>query len=106
VVAGLQAAEDVVAEAGGADGRRERGHADAPDGGGSHARQDHRQRERQLDEAQALSRRHADAVRRLAHGRVHAPEAGDRVAQDRQQAVEHEAQEGGQEPDAGEAQAR
>ena len=100
VVAGLQAAEDVVAEAGGAHGCRQRGHPHAPDRGGPQARQDHRQGERQLDHAKALPRRHADTLRGFAHGRVDPRESGDRVAKDRKQAVEHEAQESRQEPDA------
>ena len=45
-------AEDEVAEAGRADRRRERRGADDPDGGRAHARDDHRQRERQLDAQQ------------------------------------------------------
>ncbi len=47
-VARLQPAEDVVAEALGADGRGEGGGPHHPDRGGADARDDHRQRQRQL----------------------------------------------------------
>ena len=77
VVARREAAEDVVAEAGRADRRRERRGAHHPDRRGANARDDRGQRERQLDAPELLARRHPDAARRLAHGRIDARESGD-----------------------------
>ena len=96
VVARREAAEDVVAEAGRADRRRERRGAHHPDRRRAHARDDHGQRERQLDAPELLARRHPDAARGFAHGGIDAREAGHRVAQDRQQAVERERDQRGQ----------
>ena len=96
VVARRETAEDVVAEAGRADRRRERRGAHHPDRRRAHARDDHRQRERQLDAPELLARRHADAARGFAHRGIDAREAGHRVAQDRQQAVERERDQRGQ----------
>ena len=56
-VLGLQAGEDVVAEAGLADRGRERGGADRPDRGGADAGEDHRRAERQLDHASGAGAR-------------------------------------------------
>ena len=55
-VAGLQAREDVIAQRGLPDGRRERGGAHRPHGGGPDARGDDGRCERQLDLAHDLPR--------------------------------------------------
>ena len=96
-VLGLQAGEDVVAEAGLADRRRQRRRADGPDRGGAHAGHDHRRGQRQLDPEEPLARRHADAVGGLDHGRIDAGEPGDAVPQDRQHRIERQRQQRRQE---------
>ncbi len=55
----------------------------------------------QLDHAQRLRARHADAERGFVHRRVDAAQAGDRIAQDRKQAVERERKHRGQEAERG-----
>ena len=82
-VARLQAAEDVVAEARGADGGRERREADDPHRRRAHACDDDRQCERQLDAAQSLTISHADGARRLDDGGIDAGDAGHRIPQNR-----------------------
>ena len=96
----LKAAEDVVAEARRADRRRERGHADRQHGRRPDAGENDRHRQRQLDAAQALRRRHADALRGLDHGRIDSGETGDGVAKNRQDAVQRQTDERRQEADA------
>ena len=91
-VLGLQPGEDVIAEAGLADRRRQRRGADHPDRRGADARHDHRQRQRQFDHEQRLPRRHADALRRLERSRIDALQAGDGVAQHRQHRIERQRQ--------------
>ncbi len=92
-VLGLQAGEDVVAEARLADGGAERRNADGPHCGGADARHDDRRRERQLDTGEALAGRHADAVGRLDVIVVDSVEAGDAVAQDRQHRIDRQRKE-------------
>ncbi len=96
-VLGLQACEDVVAEAGLADRRRQRRGADHPDRRGADARHHDRQRQRQFDGEQRLPRRHADALRRFQDRRIDALQPGDGVAQHRQHRIERERQHRGQE---------
>ena len=68
----LQAGEDVIAEAGLADRRRQGRGADHPDRGGADAGHDHRQRQRQFDIAQRLpaGSRRGRARRRAAADRA------------------------------------
>ena len=61
----LQAGEDVIAEAGLADGSRKRGGADHPHRRGADAGHDHRQSQRQFHHEQRLPRGHSDAKRGL-----------------------------------------
>ena len=93
-VHGGQAAEDVGAEASGADGRGDGGGAYRHDRGDAHAGQDHGQGEGQLDQAQPLARRHAHPGRRLEHRGVDLLDAGHGVAQDGKERIEHERHDG------------
>ncbi len=104
-VLGLQPREDVVAEAGLADRRRERRGADHPHSGGADACHDDRQRQRQLHREQGLPRCHADALRRFDQRAVDAVQPGDGVAQHRQHRIERERQHGRQKAESGEAEA-
>jgi hypothetical protein len=98
---GLEAGENHVAQARAADRRRQRRRADRPYRGGADARDQHRQRERRLDQTQFLHRRHADGVRRLDHRGIDAVEAGDPVADDRQQRIERQREQRGEEAQRG-----
>ena len=102
-VLGLQPCEDVIAEAGLADRRRERRGADHPDRRGADARHHDRQRQRQFHREQRLPRRHADTLRRFQDRRIDPLQAGDGVAQHRQHRIERERQHRGQETERREA---
>ncbi len=100
---GLQAREDVIAEARLAHRRRERGGADHPDGGRPNARHEHRRGERKLHANEALPIRHADAARGLAKRRIEIQDAGHAVADHGKHRVERERQQRRQEPECREA---
>src|SRR5947209_5092162 len=82
--------EDLAAEAGLPDRRRECRGADRPHARRTNARGDHRRGERQLDLAEDLSAGHAHAACGLDGGRIDAAQAGDRVANDRQDRIERQ----------------
>ena len=98
-VLGLQPREDVIAEAGLADRRRQCRGADHPHRRGADAGHHHRQRQRQLDGEQRLRWRHADALGGLENGGIDAAQPGDGVAQHRQHRVERQRQHRGQKPE-------
>ncbi len=91
-VLGLQPREDVVAQAGLADNRGERGGADGPHRRRADPGHDDRRGQRRLDQQQPLPGRHADRVRGLHHVGIDAVQSGHGVAQDRQQRIERERQ--------------
>ena len=82
------AARDEGAEPAGADIGGDRRDRDVEHHGVAHAVDDDRQRDRQLDVAQALQRRHAHAARRLAQRRVDIHDRRVGVADDRQLRIE------------------
>ena len=96
---GLQAAEDVVAQAGGADRSGKGGGPHHPDRGRADAGDDHRGRQRQLHPEEPLAGGHAQALGGFQDVRGHPQDAGDGIAQDRQHAVEQQGNEGGQKAD-------
>ena len=77
-------------EPAGADGGGNRRRPDADDRGDADARDDRRQRQRQLDLPEQLPRRHAERHAGLDERRVDGSNAGDRRAHDRQQRVDDE----------------
>ena len=83
-----QAAEDVLAQAAGADRGRNRRGADADDCRDADAGHDRRQRQRQLDLPQQLPRRHAQRGPRLDERAVDRSHPRHRRADDRQQRVD------------------
>jgi len=95
-ILGLQAGEDIIAQAGLADGGGQGGGPDHPHRGGTDARHDHGRRQRQLHQPQRLGRRHAHAFGRHADGRIDPDQGGDSVAQHRQHRIERQRQQCGQ----------
>jgi len=77
----LQTGEDVIAETRLSDRRGECCRADDPHRRRTNARNDHRCGQRQLDQTQRLTRRHAHAFRRHQNGWIDFHKGGDRVAQ-------------------------
>jgi hypothetical protein len=105
-VLGLQAGEDVVAEAGLAHGGGQHRRADGQHRRRPHPGHDDRRSERRLDPPQPLAGGHADAIRSLQHGRLDPREASHSVPQDRQQPVEGERQQRRQEAQRGHGKAQ
>ena len=99
----LQAGEDVIAEAGLADRRRQRGGADHPNRGGADAGHDHRHGQRQLDIPQDTGRFGADDAGGLQQRAVDGVEPDHGVAQHRQHRIERQRQHRGQEAERGKA---
>ena len=97
----LQPAEDIVAEARLADGRRQCRRADSPDTGGPQAAEEDRRCERYLDAQQALPRRHANALRGLDDVGINLLQARDAAAQDRQHRIERQRDQGGKKSESG-----
>ena len=94
VVDGGYAAEDEFAEAAGADGGGDSGDSYAGDGGGAEAGEDNGGGEGKLDLAQALGRGHAECVGYVDEGGVDGADTGVGVAQDGQQGVPGEGEDG------------
>jgi hypothetical protein len=101
-----EAAKDVCAEAARADSRRDGRHPDRDHGRDAHARQYHVQRQRKLHLPQYLSLAHPHRDRRLADVFVHAFDARHGVANEGQQRVEHERDDGRARADAAEQRKR
>ena len=93
-VSGLQAGEDIITEAGRPDRRGQNRRADHPDDRRADAGDNGGQGQWQFHLDQALARRHADAARGLAHDRVNALKADNRVPEHRQNAVERQRHKG------------
>ena len=95
-----EAAEDVLAEAAGADrgGDGRRAHADH--GGDANTRNDGRNRQRQLDQQQQLPRRHSHRDPGLNDRSIQILQSGHRRPDNREQRVERERDERGTRPDA------
>ena len=89
-VLGLQAGEDIIAEARLADRRRQCRSADRPHGSHAYASHDHGGCERQIDLQQLLAPRHADALRGFRNRRIDAGEAGHGIPQDRQNGIKRQ----------------
>ncbi len=85
-----QPLEHELAEAAGADQRRDRDEADVLHEHDAYAGEDDRHRQRKLDAEQALAGRHAHAARRLDDLVRDLPKADDHVGHDRQQRIEKE----------------
>ena len=93
----LQSGEDRITEARLADGRGKRRCADGPHRCGANARHDVGRGERRLDDPQSLPETHAYGVRRLEHAGIEVGLRCHRVAQDRQQRIERQREQRGQE---------
>src|SRR5436309_5461272 len=89
------AAKNERAETTGADGGGDRCDADSDDGGGSNARKNDGQRKRKTDAKEKLRAGHAHGFGSFKDGRIDAGEANVGVAQDGEQRVEHESDDGG-----------
>ncbi len=99
----LQAGENVVAQTGLADRRRQSRAADHPDGGRPHSGHQHRRRQRQLDAQQPLPIRHANATGRLDDRRIEVGETGNSVTQNRQHRIQGQSQQRWQKTQRGKA---
>ena len=100
VVARLQSTEDVVAQARRPYRRRQRCDAHHPNGRRANPGHDDRHRQRQLHTHQLLPGGHADAAGCFLERRVHTADPGDGVAENREDAVQREAHDRGEKPDA------
>src|SRR3989441_4439858 len=89
------AAKNERAETTGADGSGDRCDADSDDGGGSNASKNDGQGKRKTDTEENLRAGHAHGFRSFEDGGIDAGEANVGVAQDGEQRVEHESDDGG-----------
>src|ERR1043166_8429393 len=90
IVVHPKTAEDIAAEAAGVDRRRDRRGADRDHRRDANARNDNAEGQRHLDLQEQLPVGHAESPARLADRRIDAVDAGEGVADDRQERVERE----------------
>src|SRR5581483_7383480 len=97
---GSEAAKNVAPQPAGIDGRRDGRRADTDHRGHPHPGDDDAQGERQLDLKQQLAVGHAHAAAGIADRRIDAADAGERIANDRQERVERQRHDRGARADA------